>query len=370
MGGTTSTGGATGTGGVVGTGGTVASGGVTSGGGALGSGGSMGVDGGVATGGMSGTGGQTGSGGGIGGSPNPDGARDTVDARRDGSRDGTMDRGADTPLGSDAAPVLDTPPDVPYVESDGSYSGEAPLSEAGSPLVMVWSDEFNGEANTGIDLAKWSYVTWAPGQVNNEAQQYTSSLANVFQDGNGHLVIRGLYTAAATNPYTSGRIDTKGKVAFGPGHRIEVRARLPAGLGSFPALIMLGTSGTWPGNGELALMEQYGQDKSWFYATASAGSGAGSGTTSATKYSFPDAITASADFHVYALDWYFDHLVFQVDGNPIVSSNYATSSPFYNITEYIVLDVALGGDMGGAIDNNAFPMDMVMVVDYVRVYQF
>lgn len=361
-------GGWTGTGGVAGSGGTVASGGVLSDGGAPGSGGSAGRDGAVATGGIPGTGGQTGSGGGTGGSTNPDGARGTADARRDGPRDGIADRGPDISLGSDSAPGPDLPPDMPFVESDGSYSSEAPISEAGLPLVLAWSDEFNGEVGTGIDVAKWSYVTWGPGQVNNEAQQYTSSTNNVFHDGAGHLVLRGLYKSAAANPYTSGRIETKGKVAFGPGHHIEVRAMLPAGMGSFPAILMQGISGTWPDSGALGLMEQYGQDKSWFYATAYAGNAAGSGKTSKTQYTFPDALTASADFHVYSLDWYSDHLVFQVDGQTIVTSNYATSSPFYNITEYFVLDVALGGDMGGAIDNSAFPMDMV--VDYVRAYQF
>ena len=61
-------------------------------------------------------------------------------------------------------------------------------------------------------------------------------------------------------------------------------------------------------------------------------------------------------------------LVFQVDGQTILTSTYAPSSPFYRIAEYFVLDVALGGDMGGAVDNSAFPMQMI--VDYVRVYAF
>ena len=361
-------GGAPGSGGASGTDAPSEAGGVTGRGGAQGSGGATGADAVPATGGIVGVGGLTGAGGGTGGSSSPDGARDMADARRDGPRDGTEARRLDTPLGSEDVPGLDTPPDMPFVESDGSYSAEAPISEAGVPLVLVWSDEFDGEANTGVDVAKWSYVTWAPGAVNNELQQYTSSTNNVFHDGAGHLILRGLYNPVAANPYTSGRIDTNGKVALGPGHRIEVRAMLPAGIGSFPAILMKGTSGTWPDSGALGLMEQYGQDKSWFYATAYAGNAAGSGKTDKTQYTFPDALTASVDFHVYSLDWYPDHVVFQVDGHPIVSSTYATSSPFYNITEYLVLDVAIGGDMGGTVDNTDFPMDMV--VDYVRVYAF
>jgi beta-glucanase (GH16 family) len=118
----------------------------------------------------------------------------------------------------------------------------------------------------------------------------------------------------------------------------------------------------------LALMEQHGQDKRWFYATASAGSDPGSGSTGNVRYDFPNASTASADFHVYAVDWSADQVVFSVDGETIVASTFTSSSPFYSIPEYIVLDVALGGTMGGDIDNTDFPMEMV--VDYVRVYEF
>jgi beta-glucanase (GH16 family) len=323
--------------------------------------------------GMGGAGGSAGAGGtGSGGTSVPDGSADADDARdvgdaRPDARDVFRDRAPDSPPDSQDV-ALDMPPDKPFVESDGSYFAEVPTGEAGSPLVLAWSDEFNGNANTGINVGKWSYVTWGPGEVNHEAQQYTSSTNNVFLDGAGHLVLRALYNPAAANPYTSGRIETKGKVAFGPGYHIEVRAQLPAGGGSFPGILLRGSSGTWPESGALGLMEQYGEDKSWFYSTAYAGDAAGSGKTDKTKYTFPDAITASADFHVYSLDWYWDHIVFQVDGQTILTTAYEPSSPFYSITEYIVLDLAVGGDMGGTIDNGAFPMEML--VDYVRVYVF
>jgi beta-glucanase (GH16 family) len=292
--------------------------------------------------------------------------------------------GRDGALEHVAGPMLDatieTGADVPMAYADGSQADEpAALVDAKDAVeartfdskpvyTLVWSDEFNGDANTGVDTTKWTYVTWGPGHVNNERQQYTSGASNVFLDGSGHLVLRARYSPMANNPYTSGRIETNGKASFGPGHRIEVRAKLPAGIGSFPGIVMLGTTGTWPQNGELALMEQYGQDKSWFYASANAGNAAGSGSTGYVEYDFTDAATASAEFHLYSADWYTDHVDFAVDGNPIVTATYATVSPFYSVPEYLVLDVALGGTMGGNIDNTAFPMDMV--VDYVRVYAF
>lgn len=321
------------------------------------------------TGGVPSTGGIPGTGGGgAGGTPTPDARpdtpRDVADARPE-VLEGPPDRAPDRPLQEDTAP--DAPPDKPFVESDGSYFAEAPSGEAG-PLVLSWSEEFDGPANTSVDSGKWRFVTWGPGSgaVNHEVQQYTTSTNNVFLDGSGHLVIRALHDPAAATPYTSGRIESR--LAFGPGHHIEVRAKLPAGRGSFPAILMKGSTDDWPAGGALGLMEQYGQDKRWYYATAYAPDEPGSGKTAKTKHTFPDAETASADFHVYSLGWYQDTLVFQVDGQTVLTTTYAPTSPFATITQYFVLDVALGGDMGLEIDDTAFPMEMM--VDYVRVYAF
>jgi len=264
------------------------------------------------------------------------------------------------------------PPDTRDGKPPVRDTADAPPVDTRPPMTLVWNDEFDGAANTAVDATNWSYVTWAAGQINNEKQRYTSSRQNVFLDGYGHLILRGLKSAAQ---YTSGRIDTSGSnggdgFSFKTG-RIEVRAKLPSGQGSFPAIVMLGTSGGWPQSGEIALMEQWGQDKSWFYAGAYADSSAGSGDKRNIRYDFPDSTTASADFHVYSADWYTDHIVFAVDDNEIGRTSFGTSSPFYTTPEYIVLDLALGGDMGGTIDPNAFQGGMMdMTVDYVRVYSF
>ena len=110
-------------------------------------------------------------------------------------------------------------------------------------------------------------------------------------------------------------------------------------------------------------MEQWGQDKSWLYCSTY--SGASSDINQ--KVTFPNATTLSSDFHLYALEWYSDHMVFFIDGAQVARSNFDTTSPFYTGKFYIVLDVAIGGTMGGTIgDASAFPMEMVL--DYVRVY--
>jgi beta-glucanase (GH16 family) len=299
---------------------------------------------------------------GTGGSPGPGESRD-ADTGPDENPDLGADRNDVPDLGPDILPDVPSAPaeaaDAPPPVADAT--AETTIDTA-PPLTLLWHDEFEGAANAGVDTSKWTYNTQT--QVNNEKQQYTASRQNVFLDGSGHLVIRGLKASAQ---YTSGRIETNGKFSFKTG-RIEVKAMLPAGIGSFPGIIMMGTSGAWPQCGEIGIMEQYGQDKSWFYASAYADGSANSGDERSIRYDFPDATTASTDFHIYSADWYGDHLVIQVDGAEVMRTSFGTSSPFYTTPEYIVLDVAIGGNMGGAIDPNAFPMDMI--VDYVRVYSF
>jgi beta-glucanase (GH16 family) len=249
--------------------------------------------------------------------------------------------------------------------SDGASGKDAGVD--GPSWHLVWSDEFNLGANSGADTTKWNVATSEPYAVNGELQKYTTRPQNVFYDNQGHLVLRGLHDSWNSNgtvyPYTSGRLQTDGKFQFGFGHRLEVRAKLPAGRGSFPAILLMGTTGNWPQCGEVGLMEQWGQDKSWLYCSTY------SGTSSDIKQqvTFPSATTLASDFHVYVLDWYSDHMVFFIDDVQVARSNFDTTSPFYTGTYYLILDVAVGGTMGGTIDDaRGFPMDMVL--DYVRVY--
>jgi beta-glucanase (GH16 family) len=206
--------------------------------------------------------------------------------------------------------------------------------------------------------------------VNGEEQKYTARRENVFHDGEGHLVLRGLNdtyrVGATTYPYTSGRIQTDGKFEFKFG-RIEISAKLPAGKGSFPGMILMGTNGGWPQNGEIGLMEQYGQDKSSIYCSTYSNSQ----NDISKKITFPGTTSLSAEFHTYALEWYADHMVFFVDDQEVASRDFGATSPLATTDNnfYIILDVALGGDKGGTINDSDFTSDkMDMVLDYVRVY--
>jgi beta-glucanase (GH16 family) len=364
-GGATGTGGGTesGSGGVDGTGGSTASGS----GGAIGAGGSTQSG----SGGVDGTGGSTASGsGGAGGNDV------YLDAAADEGGAGA-DAVESSPEPDTAADLAeDWPPDLPNPPADAQDASEPDSpdraedvpSDSAPPLTLFWSDEFDGTANSAVDTSKWSYVTWGPQNgVNNEKQQYTTSTENVYLDGDGHLVLRGLNTPVEGADYTSGRIETKDKFSFKTG-RLEVRAKLPAGKGSFPGIVTHGISGSWPQCGAIGLMEQWGQEKNWFFASAYTDGSADSGDKRSIRHDFPNATTASTDFHVYSVDWYSDTMIFQVDGEEIMRTTFGTSSPFYTTAQYVILDVAIGGNMGGTIDPNGFPMDMV--VDYVRVYSF
>ena len=343
---------------------------------AAGSGGSSGNDAGADAGGAAGGGGNSGN----------DAGADAVDAPKSGGNSGS-DAAADAAgaagsggsSGSDAGADADGAADSPgtasrdagleandSARSDGA-SGKDAGFDSGPSWRPVWSDEFNLSANTGADATKWNVPTWEPNTVNGEQQKYTARVQNVFHDGQGHLVLRGLHDFWTSNgtvyPYTSGRLQSDGKFQFSFG-RVEVRAKLPAGQGSFPAILLMGTTGNWPQCGEIGMMEQWGQDKSWLYCSTY------SGTSSDInqKVTFPNTTTLSSDFHVYALEWYSDHMVFFIDDVQVARSNFDTTSPFSTGSFYLILDVAIGGTMGGTIDDvNGFPMDMVL--DYVRVYQ-
>ena len=361
-GGSSFNGGTSGTDAAAGSGGTSASGGTSGGGTAAGAGGAStsgtsGTDAAAGSGGSSATSGTSGTdaAAGSGGSSFNGGTSGTDAAAGSG---GTSANGGTS--GSEAGSGL----------KDGAGTGGASGKDAGvdgPSWHLVWSDEFNLGANSGADTTKWNVATWEPYAVNGELQKYTTRPQNVFYDNQGHLVLRGLHDSWNSNgtvyQYTSGRLQTDGKFQFGFGHRLEVRAKLPAGRGSFPAMLLMGTTGNWPQCGEIGLMEQWGQDKSWLYCSTY------SGTSSDIKQqvTFPSATTLSSDFHVYVLDWYSDHMVFFVDGMQVARSNFDATSPFFTGTYYLIFDVAIGGTMGGTIDDaGGFPMDMVL--DYVRVY--
>lgn len=236
--------------------------------------------------------------------------------------------------------------------------------------TLAWSDEF---AVDGLpDPAKWDYDTSRNklGWFNNERQYYARDRAENAVVKNGRLVITARkedLTSASDwggQHYTSARMLTRGKIDWTYGF-FEVRAKLPCGKGTWPAIWMLGSKGTWPDDGELDIMEQVGSNPTRIFGTVHTLQSGGTGTGGATQVT--DACTA---FHNYQMNWTATGIDFGVDGVNYYHYNNPKSGaatwPF-DAPQYLLLNVAIGGDLGGAVDDSIFPVSME--VEYVRVYQ-
>ncbi len=227
--------------------------------------------------------------------------------------------------------------------------------------TLVWADEFdtNGAPNT----ANWTYDlgTGDNGWGNGESQSYTDDASNVIVE-DGLLKI----TARAENGgYTSARIKTQDLFSFTYG-KVDVRAKLPTGGGTWPAIWMLGSNITevgWPNCGEIDIMEHVGNNQD-VVSSALHFPGNNGGNAIFEEINIAGA---SADFHVYSVEWSSTEIVFSIDGNPYHTFPYANNLPFYNNDFFMILNVAMGGTFGGAIDP-AFT-ESTMEIDYVRVYQ-
>jgi beta-glucanase (GH16 family) len=226
---------------------------------------------------------------------------------------------------------------------------------------LVWSDEFNTDG--APDTSKWGYDLGAGGWGNGESQYYTNSANNVIVEG-GNLKITAKAQNLSGSNYTSARLKSENKFEFKYG-KVEVRAKLPVGGGTWPAIWMLGenyATNTWPACGEIDIMEHKGNEPNKIHGSlhypGNFGGNANTNTTMITG--------ASTQFHVYKAVWspnsikiYVDNVLFHTVAN-------SGSLPF-NANFFLILNVAMGGNFGGTIDP-AFSQS-AMEVDYVRVYQ-
>lgn len=251
-----------------------------------------------------------------------------------------------------------------------------PQSEA-DRWIMVWSDEFEGAADSLPDQTKWNYDIGGGGWGNNELQSYTSRAQNAFLDGEGHLVIRAIrenFTGpdGIARNYTSARLLTRGKFAVKFG-RIEARLKVPFGQGIWPAFWMLGRDiGTvgWPACGEIDIMENIGREPSTVHSSLH-GPGYSGATPLTASLTLPGGERLSDDFHVFAVEWEADEIRFYMNGNL-----YHTRKPsdvpagqrwVYDHPFFMILNVAVGGNWPGSPDaSTTFPQ--TLLVDYVRVY--
>jgi beta-glucanase (GH16 family) len=251
--------------------------------------------------------------------------------------------------------------------SPPSPSPTAPSAQAPSGWTTVFADEFDTPG--ALDPAKWGYET---GYIRNqEAQCYTSRPDNVRAEG-GVLVIEARKEAYQSFGYTSASTNTLGKFEFLYG-RVEVRAKLPTGNGTWPAIWMLGTNRKqvgWPACGEIDIMENVGFDP--LRISAAVHTSAYNHTIGTQKSAKITVANPWEDFHVYSMEWYADRIDVFVDGEKYFTfRNEGTGSatwPFGQ-PQYLLINLAIGGSWGGqkGIDDSRFPHRYY--VDYVRVYQ-
>ena len=246
----------------------------------------------------------------------------------------------------------------------------APMDKGGWKLI--WSEEFD---YTGFpDSTKWSYDT--EGNVyqwgNNEAQYYTSGRKENAWVSDGVLRITALKEPMEGRSYTSARLITKGKGDWLYG-RFEIRAKLPTGRRTWPAIWMLPTDweyGDWPKSGEIDIMENVGYDPATIVGSSHTEKyNHAIGTQKNAKIACPDCYKA---FHVYALEWEEDEYRLYVDDQ--LYFTFKNEGTGYEVWPYdkrfhILLNLAIGGNWGGqkGIDDSLFPH--VFEIDYVRVYK-
>ena len=231
----------------------------------------------------------------------------------------------------------------------------------------MWEDNFN---STSVDLSKWTFEVGGNGWGNDELEYYTNGQNSTIVGGN--LVITAKKENNSGREYTSSRMITKGKGDFLYG-RFEVRAKLPKGRGTWPAIWMLHSApeyGNWPASGEIDIMEHVGYDVNKVHATIHTSAyNHNIGTQKSANKIIP---TATDEFHIYRIDWTPFSIKAFIDGQQyfeFTNDNKGFTSWPFNKKFFLILNVAVGGGWGGAqgIDNTVFPASMV--VDYVKVFK-
>jgi len=249
---------------------------------------------------------------------------------------------------------------IPYPQQDMVWNFES------SPF---WFDEFDYQGLP--DSSKWSYDIGGNGWGNNELQYYTDDKKNVVVS-DGILSINAIKEEHEGKNYTSTRLVSKfkGDLLYG---RVEVRAKVPAGRGTWPAIWMLPTDweyGGWPSSGEIDIMEHVGYDINKIHISTHSEAHCwriGTGRTSTKVIE-----NATTEFHLYRIDWTPYAIKGYIDDVHIFTSiNEGTGYKSWPFDKrfHLILNVAIGGDWGGqqGVDDAIFPVSME--VDYVRFFK-
>lgn len=258
---------------------------------------------------------------------------------------------------------------VTAVAGSSAAEGEIPVPEGYTTLIF--SDDFDTDG--APDPEKWNFET---GYIRNgELQYYTPGQNSVCKDG--VLVIEARADSAVIDnevcPITSASLTTKGLKGWKYGY-VEVRAKLPASLGTWPAIWMMpceNSYGKWPRSGEIDIMEHvgYNPDKVHFSAHTERFNHM-RGTQRTHQIDAPEAV---GEFHTYALKWTPDRLTWLYDGKEQYAIDRDADSDWttwpFDTEFYIILNLAFGGGWGGSEGVDATTLPQRFEIDYVRVFQ-
>jgi len=235
----------------------------------------------------------------------------------------------------------------------------------------TWQDEFDYTGKP--DPKKWNYDLGDHGWGNNELENYTDKPENIRVE-NGHLIIEVKKETSGKQNYSSARLVSKGKGDFLYG-KFEIKARLPKGRGTWPAIWMLASENNygnkgWPDNGEIDIMEHVGFDQNRVHGNIHTKAFNHAIKTNKGNNILVDNV--SDEFHVYSCEWTPSSVSILIDGKAFFTF---TKEPSYQWAEWpfdkpfhLLLNIAVGGNWGGqkGVDDSIFPQKME--VDYVRVY--
>lgn len=252
---------------------------------------------------------------------------------------------------------------------------------------LVWADEFDYQG--APDPTKWSYNLWPAGKVNQELQTYTDHRKNVRVNG-GRLIIQAHKESFNNAEYTSGRIHSanKGDILYG---RVEVKAKLPAGQGTWPAIWMMPTDAfryattcssdaewegsakcdAWPNSGEIDIMEHVGYDMNRVHGTVH--TKAYYWVNGEQRQATIEADSVDQSFHTYALEWSPQRMDIFYDNQPYftyLNQGEGWQAWPFDHPYHVILNLAVGGNWGaagGPVDDSVMPA--TLEVEYVRFYQ-
>lgn len=266
---------------------------------------------------------------------------------------------------------------VDYENNNTGNGGEVDTFNL-ADYTLIWADEFENDG--ALDDAKWFHQTQLPAGgswYNGEVQHYTDRIENSYvEDGVLRIVAKkeSFTDQGVTKQYTSARLNSKFAFTYG---RVEVKAKLPSGVGTWPAIWMLGKNITeagaywetqgygttaWPACGEIDIMEHWGHNENVVSSAMHTPSSHG-GTINTGHQTISNATT---EFHIYAMNWDAEEIVFTVDGkehyryNPEVKN--ADTWP-YDADQYLLFNIAIQPSISATFSESS------MDIDYVRVYQ-